>query len=110
MLEESEIRFLAEWMDSKLTIASQIKKVTDKCKKGYFKMLGRGRLGCNPTGTEKSILCNGKTNDRLCQDSMASVSLLKKVSCVQSQALRIGSGSLRTSPVSAMPVEMAELP
>lgn len=42
--------------------------------------------------------------------SLASESILKKVSGIQSQALRIGSGAFRTSPDSAMLVEMAELP
>jgi ribonuclease HI len=110
----TEIRFLGVWMDTKLTFASHIKKVQDKCKKGINIL--RCLAGVDWGATRQALQRVYCAMIRPIIDygnivySSASESLLKKVSVIQSQALRIGSGAFCTSPVSAMQVEMAEMP
>lgn len=110
----SEVRFLGIWMDSRLTFASHIKKVVEKCKKGVNVL--RCLAGVDWGATRYSLKRIYCAMIRPIIDyggivySSAAPSILKKVNGVQSQALRIACGAFRTSPISALQVEMAEMP
>ncbi|XP_052446090.1 uncharacterized protein LOC127987735 [Carassius gibelio] len=107
-------KYLGLWFDGKLTWKCHISKIESKCKK---------ILNCMPTdashnwgASRSALLCMYQALIRSCFDygcivyGSASKSLLKKLDIIQSKALRICCGAVKTSPVDAIGVEMGEMP
>ncbi|MGL5733124.1 MAG: hypothetical protein ACRCXE_03570, partial [Metamycoplasmataceae bacterium] len=91
-------------MDSKLTFATHIKKVINKCKNvNILRCLAGVDWGATRQALKRvyCVMIRPMIDYGSIVYSLASISMLKKVSGIQSQALRIGSGAFRTSPVSA---------
>lgn len=108
------IRFLGVWFDGKLTWSNHIGKVQNKCKKVNNVLRC---LAGQEWGASRSSLLNiywalmRPVVDYGCIAFMAAAeSNLKKLDVLQAQALRICSGAFKTSPVSAIQVEMGEMP
>lgn len=110
----SIIRYLGVWMDSKLTFGSHIQKLVDKCKKGVNVL--RCLAGVDWGATRHSLKRVYSALIRSAIDycrivyGSASTSLLTKIEVIQNQALRICCGAFRSSPVTALQVEMGETP
>lgn len=101
-------------MDSKLKCDSHIKEIIDKCKKriNVLRCLAGVDWGASRQSLKKKYCAMIRPIiDYGCiVYSSASASKLKKINVIHSQALRISCGAYRTSPISAMQVEMAEMP
>ncbi|XP_052421445.1 uncharacterized protein LOC127964936 [Carassius gibelio] len=101
-------------MDSRLTFKIHIQKLIDKCKKSNNIL--RCVTGMEWGASRKSLLRIYSALIRSAIDygciiyGSASKSLIKKVEIVQAQSLRICSGAFRSSPVSAIQVEVGEMP
>ncbi|XP_013884271.1 uncharacterized protein LOC106532689 [Austrofundulus limnaeus] len=101
-------------MDEKLTWSTHIQKVVDKCKRVLNVMrclvgrewgAERKALKTIYTGLIRSVLDYGSL-----AFGSASETLLKKLDIIQYQALRLCTGAIRTTPISALLVEMGEIP
>ena len=109
-----EFRFLGVTFDSKMTWAAHIRKIVDKCKKIINVMRcitgmkwGASKLALRTlyVGLIRSVLDYGC----VAYGSAAKTHLVK-LDVIQSQALRICIGAVRTSPVCAVQVENGEMP
>lgn len=108
-----DFRFLGVWFDEKLTWNVLI-KVHAKCKKilNVMRCLTGSEWGARMSALKviyvaliRSVLDYGSA-----AYASASKSLLKKLEVVQSQALRLCCGALRSTPLTALQVEMGEMP
>lgn len=108
------MRFLGMHFDSKLTWHNHIEKVVDKCKKviNIIRCLCNKEWGADMTSMK--ILYVGLIRSIVDYGCMAygsaAKSELKNYDVIQGSALRICSGAMRTSPISALQVEVGELP
>lgn len=109
-----EFRFLGVWFDAKLTWNEHIKKVHAKCKKilNVMRCLRGSEWGASRSALKKiyvalirSVLDYGSA-----AYGSASKSSLKKLKVVQAQALRLCCGAFTSTPVSALQVEVGEMP
>lgn len=108
------VRFLGVWFDEKLTWKDHLNKITEKSKKviNVLRCLSGQEWGASRTSLQNIYWALMRSVfDYGCIAYMsAAESNLKKLDVLQAQALRICSGSFRTSPVSSMQVEMGEMP
>lgn len=108
------VRFLGVWFDEKLTWNTHLDKVKNKCKKviNILRCLSGQEWGASRVALQNIYWALMRSVfDYGCIAYMsAAESNLKKLDVIQAQALRICSGSFKTSPVSAMQVEMGEMP
>ena len=109
-----EFRFLGVWFDEKLTWNEHINRVQAKCKKilNVMRCLTGSEWGASRPALKtiygaliRSVLDYGSA----AYGSAAKTSL-KKLEVVQAQALRLCCGAFKTSPVSALQVEVGEMP
>lgn len=114
-LERVEVvRYLGLWFDTKLTWRVHVKKVETKCKKVMNVI--RCLSGLNWGADRASLMTMYYALVRSAIDygcmvyGSASNTQLKILDRVQSQALRLCSGALRTSPVASLQVELGEMP
>uniref|UniRef100_A0A671QEF9 Reverse transcriptase domain-containing protein n=1 Tax=Sinocyclocheilus anshuiensis TaxID=1608454 RepID=A0A671QEF9_9TELE len=110
----SVIRFLGMWMDSKLDFRIHIQKIVDKGKKAINVM--RCLAGVEWGACRQSLkriycaLIRAAIDYGSMVYSSASKTQLLKIEAIQSQALRICCGAIRSSPIAAVQVEMDEMP
>ncbi len=101
-------------MDTKLNFRIHIQKMVDKCKKAInlMRCLAGVEWGACRQSLKRvcSALIRAAIDYGCMVYSSASKSQLLKVEAIQSQALRICCGAIRSSPVSAVQVEMGEMP
>ncbi len=108
------IRLLGMWFDEKLTWKQHIEKVRDKCKK--INNLLRCLSGRDWGATRASLFNIYQAMMRAALDYgcigyvSAAASHLKKLDVQQAQGLRICSGAFKSSPISAIQVEMGGQP
>ncbi len=108
----SVIRFLGMWMENKLNFRIHIQKMVDKCKKAINVMCLAGAEWGACCQSLKRIYCaliRAAIDYGSMVYSSASKSQLLKIEAIQSQALRI-CGAIRSSPITAVQVEMGEMP
>lgn len=114
-LERVEVvRYLGLWFDTKLTWRIHVKKVETKCKKviNVIRCLSGLDWGADRTSlmTMYYALVRSAIDYGCMVYGSASSTQLKVLDRVQSQALRLCSGALRTSPVASIQVELGEMP
>uniref|UniRef100_A0A3B5Q0T1 Reverse transcriptase domain-containing protein n=1 Tax=Xiphophorus maculatus TaxID=8083 RepID=A0A3B5Q0T1_XIPMA len=109
-----EFKFLGLWLDEKLTWENHIQKVVNKCKRvlNVMRCLVGSEWGAERkalksiyTGLIRSVFDYGSI-----VFGSASDTLLKKLDSIQYQALRLCTGAVRTTPTSALLIEMGEMP
>lgn len=107
-------KFLGMWMDERLTWGTHIEKTVIKCEK--INNLLRC-LGGSDWGAERSVMLmiyRAMIRSSLDYGSFvfgaAAKTVLQKLDKVQTKALRICSGAFRTTPISALLVEVGETP
>uniref|UniRef100_A0A3Q3AL86 Reverse transcriptase domain-containing protein n=1 Tax=Kryptolebias marmoratus TaxID=37003 RepID=A0A3Q3AL86_KRYMA len=109
-----EFKYLGVWFDKKLTWKIHIDKIVGKCKRilNIMRCLRGKEWGANRkalksiyVGLIRSVIDYGSI-----LYSSASSTLLKKIDKIQYQALRLCCGAMKTTPVSALQVEMGEMP
>ena len=114
-LERVEIfKYLGVWFDKRLTWAHHIQKMIDKCKRilnvmrclcGVDWGATRSALKTIYTGLMRSVMDYGCISY-----GSASKTSLSKLDGMHSQAIRIISGAMKSSPVAAIQVEVGEMP
>lgn len=114
-LERVEVvRYLGLWFDKKLTWRIHIKKVETKCKRviNVIRCLSGLDWGANRASlmTMYYALVRSTIDYGCMVYGSAATTQLKILDRVQSQALRLCSGALRTSPVVSLQVELGETP
>lgn len=108
------IKYLGIWMDSRLTFKTHIEKVIEKCKRSNNIL--RCLTGMEWGACRKSLqriycaLIRSVIDYGYIIYGSASESWIKKVETVQAQSIRICCGAFRSSPLSALQVEVGELP
>lgn len=110
----SVIRYLGMWMDVKLNFNMHIQKIIDKCKKGInvMRCLAGAEWGACRFSLKRiyNALVRSTIDYGCVVYSSAAKTQLLKIDAIQSQALRICCGALRTTPIIALQVEMGEMP
>ncbi len=110
----SVMRCLGMWMDTKLSFRVHIQKMVDKCQKAILVM--RSLVGvewgawCQSVKRIYCALVRAAIDYGSMVYSSVSKSQLSKIEAIQIQALRICSGAIRSSPITALQVEMGEMP
>ncbi len=103
-----------QWFDAKLTCNEHIEKIDTKCKKilNVMRCLRRSEWGASRAAMKsiyialiRSVLDYGS----IVYDSAAKT-LLMKLDVILAQALRLCCGAFKTTPVSALQVEVGEMP
>ena len=106
-------RFLGVWFDEKLTWNEHIDKITTKCKKtlNVMRCLTGSEWGASRSAIKNIYvaLIRAVLDYGYIAYSSAAKTSLKKLEVVQAQALRLCCGALKTTPVSALQVEMGEM-
>ncbi|XP_024859831.1 uncharacterized protein LOC108230932 [Kryptolebias marmoratus] len=111
---EDQIKYLGMWFDKKLTWKVHIDKIVEKskrilnimrCLRGREWGADRKALKTVYIGLIRSVFDYGSI-----LYNSASNSLLTKIDKIQYQALRLCCGAMKTTPVSALQVEMGEMP
>uniref|UniRef100_A0A3B5QKI5 Reverse transcriptase domain-containing protein n=1 Tax=Xiphophorus maculatus TaxID=8083 RepID=A0A3B5QKI5_XIPMA len=109
-----KFKYLGLWFDKKLTWKIHISKIIERSKKilnimrclrGKEWGAGRKTLKILYIGLIRSVIDYGCV-----VYNSASSTLLKEIDKIQYQALRICCGAMKTTPVSALQVEMGEMP
>ena len=110
----SSFKYLGVIFDSRLTWIDHIKRIEDKCKKvmNVMRCLSGREWGasCASLKTIYVAMVKATIDYGSIVYGSAAAYLLKKVDVLQAQALRICSGAFKSSPVSALQVEMGEMP
>jgi len=108
------VRFLGVWFDEKLTWKVHLDKIKDKCKKiiNIIRCLSGQEWGASRASLQNIYWALMRSVfDYGCIAYMSAAETnLKQLDVLQAQALRICSGSFKSSPVSSMQVEMGEMP
>ena len=107
-------RFLGVWFDERVNWKVHVNKIEEKC--GKIMNIMRSLTGCEWGADRKSMLMIYRAKIRAAIDygclayGSASKTALAKLDVVQSKALRICSGALRSSSIPALQVENVEMP
>ncbi len=114
MEQTSVVRFLGIWMDSKMNFKIHFQKLVDKCKKALNVMRSIAGVDWGACWQSlKRIYC-ALIRAAIGYGSMVYSSACKtqplKWEAIQSQAMQICYGAFRSSPLSAVHVEMDEMP
>lgn len=108
------VRFLGIWMDLKLNFSIHIQKLVDKCKKALNIMRCLAGVDWGACRQSLKIIYCALIRSAIDYGSMvyctASKTQLVKLEAIQSQAMRICCGAFRSSPISAVQVEMGLMP
>lgn len=108
------IRFLGMWFDTKITWNVHINKMEDKCKKilNVMRCISGREWGADRVAlkTIYSTMIRAVLDYGCIAYGTATKSQLGKLERIQSRALRICCGAYPSSPVSALQVEMGEMP
>lgn len=108
------ISFLGVWFDEKLTWKIHLDKIKNKCKNiiNILQCLSGREWGASRASLQSIYwaLMRSVFDDGCIAYMSAAETNLKQLDVLQAQALRICSGSFKSSPVSAMQVEMGEIP
>ncbi len=108
------IRFLGMWFDAKVTWNNHISKMEGKCKKilNVMRCISGREWGADRLAlkTIYSTMIRAILDYGCMVYGSAAKSQLGKLERIQSQALRICCGAYPSSPVSALQVEMGEMP
>lgn len=107
-------KYLGLWLDEKLIWKIHINKIETKCKIiiNCMRSVASHRWGAS----RSALLCMYQALIRSCFDygcivyGSASKTLLGKLDTIQTKALRLCCGAIKTSPVDAIRVEMGEMP
>ena len=114
MEKVSEFKYLGVWFDEKGLWRNHVNKIETKCKK--ILNLMRAVSAIEWGADRESLLCLYRALIRSCIDygcmiyGAAAKSSLEKLDRIQSRALRISIGAVKTTPINAMLVEANELP
>ncbi len=110
----SVIPCLGMWMDNKLSFRVHIQKMVDKCQKAIHVMRSLAGVEwgvwCQSVKRIYCALVRAAIDYGSMVYSSVSKSQLSKIEAIQTQALRICSGAIRSSPITAFQVEMGEMP
>uniref|UniRef100_A0A8C2Q875 Reverse transcriptase n=1 Tax=Cyprinus carpio TaxID=7962 RepID=A0A8C2Q875_CYPCA len=107
-------KFLGINLDSRLTFAEHIRRIEEKCKRviNVMRCLRGKEWGASRLAMKKiyMALIRSVLDYGCVVFGSAAQSLLKKLDVIQAQALRLCCGAFKTTPVSALQVEIGECP
>ncbi len=110
----TKFKYLGLWFDSKLTWKIHIDYIGKKCSKilNLMRCVVGQEWGANKQSmiTLYCALLRSVLDYGCIVYGSASISMLKKLDLIQARALRCITGAIKTTPISAMQVEIGESP